>query len=40
MLKVDLFGSLDQIIHVIVTMVGSDVSFNSSFVYGDNCLSK
>jgi hypothetical protein len=39
-LKVDLLGSSDKIIHVIVTLVGSNVSFNTSFVYGDNCPSK
>jgi hypothetical protein len=39
-LKVDLLGSSDKIIHVIVTMVGSNVFFNASFVYGDNCPSK
>jgi len=26
--------------YIIVTMVGSSVSFNYSFVYGDNCSSK
>ena len=39
-LKVDLLGSLDQIIHVLIIMVGLNVSFNASFVYGDNCPSK
>jgi hypothetical protein len=39
-LKVDLSGSSDQIIHVSVTMVGSNVSFNAYFVYKDNCSSK
>jgi hypothetical protein len=40
MLKVDLLGSSNQIIHVNVTMVGSHVSFNASFVFENNCPSK
>jgi hypothetical protein len=39
-LKVDLLGSLDHIIHVSSTMVGSNVSFKDSFVYGNNFPSK
>jgi hypothetical protein len=32
-LKVDLLGRSDQIIHGSATMVGSNVSFNASFFY-------
>jgi hypothetical protein len=38
-LKVDLLDSSNQIIRVIITTVGSNVCFNASFVYVDNCPS-
>ena len=40
LLKVDLLGSPDQIIHVCVTMLVSNISLNASFVYGENSLTK
>jgi len=40
LLMVDLLGSSDQIIHVCVTMLVSNISSNASFVYGENNMTK
>lgn len=40
LLKVDLLGSSDQIIHVCVTLLVSNISSDASFVYGENNLTK
>ena len=39
-MKVDILGSLDQIVHIGVSIVGTNLIFNASIVYGDNKPSK
>jgi hypothetical protein len=34
--KVDVFGMLDQAIHVSVTILSTNICFNASIIYGDN----
>ncbi|KAI5568972.1 hypothetical protein BDE02_12G048300 [Populus trichocarpa] len=34
--KVDVFGMSDQAIHVYVTILATNISFNTSIIYGDN----
>jgi hypothetical protein len=34
--KVDVFGMSDQAIHVSVTILATNISFNTSIIYGDN----
>jgi len=36
MVKVDVFGMSDQAIHVSVTILATNISFNTSIIYGDN----
>jgi hypothetical protein len=34
--KVHILGSSNQIIHVVVSIVGTNLIFNASIIYGDN----
>jgi CII-binding regulator of phage lambda lysogenization HflD len=34
--KVDVFGMSDQAIHVSVTILATNISFNTLIIYGDN----
>jgi hypothetical protein len=36
MVKVDVFGMSDQVIHVSVTILATNICFNALIIYGDN----